>query len=275
MRLLFFIFFYYFIFNRLIIKTWCETNELNKDASNNSYAIFYLNEKFAPINNDFNLASKLMVSNPSNSLLKEKIKISMQKRFNKFEPKSFEPSLVNFENLVKAKNFYNYKSKAIVFKPSANNLEHELFNNSQNNVKNVDDLSINSLKSLIKVDFQNKYEKKRLKVFLPGYQGFHGEIYHNLQAYQHFNQSREKRDVKSADINDYNKWLDDESRTSRLERFKKLYEEFSKLRTHVHDHDFRIKNYSYNQIEKPLKKLKKTIEHIELEEQRKQLKQEL
>lgn len=286
MKLIFFTFFEFFLLNQLILAIWSETDTFNQRfrVSNDSIKLNHDNssrQSFSELENLIKVDKKLKdkknynlsVSNPSNSLLEEKIKISIKdSNLHSNGPIYFEPSL---QKLIRNKNSYNYKSRALVFKPSVNSLEKELFNNSQNVAKSDDDLSIDNLNNLVKINFENKYEKKRLRAFLPSYQGFHGEIYHNQQAFKHENIIKERRTERSADINDYNRWLEDENKISRLERFKKLYEEFSKLGTHSHDHDFKVKNENNTQIEQPLIKLKKTIKKIEEEEQRKHLKHEL
>lgn len=278
MRLIFFTFFKIFLTSQLVTRI--QSEYLNKDTNylNDSIVNSNPNKKsFVKVQNEsyFIKSGGLKAPNPSNSLLYEKIKILNKENKKQFlKPRYFWPFLDKFLSLEKINNSSNYKNNnGINFRPTLFNLNGPLSNSSQYSITH--DLSIDNLKNLVKINLENKHEKNQSKVFLPSYEGFHGETYHNLQSFQHGNSKKNKREIKSADINDYKKWLYDGSKISRLERFKKLYDEFSNLNNHVHDHDFNVKNLPSIQMEKPLKKLKKTIEEIELEEQRKNLKQEL
>lgn len=276
MRLTFFTFFNFFLFNQLVKRI--QNDFLKKDLNilNHSALNSYSNQEHVQVHKKSYLrkTDNISVLNPSNFLLNEKKKILKRESISQsHKPSYFWPSIDKFLGAKKAKNASNYNSNHINFRPTVFNLDETIPNSSQNS--NTHDLSIDNLKNLVKIDFENKYEKKRSRIFMPSYQGFHGEIYPNFQNFQHKNIKIYKREIKSADINDYNRWLYDGSKTSRLERFKKLYDEFSNLNNHAHDHDFDVKKKPNIQMEKPLKMLKKTIEQIELQEKRKDLKQEL
>ncbi|CAF0755101.1 unnamed protein product [Brachionus calyciflorus] len=225
------------------------------------------------------------ISGPSNSYLENEIKIQKMIKSNKLNIFNFsEPSLNKLEKLIqiKSKNNYAYKNKAVKMEPSISLIENEFERNdplfkrklTSTNGFNLSEIGplFGDLAKVIKIPFENKFESKRLKVFLPGYESFHGEIAHNNQFYQHNKSSSDfLTQGKGADINDFKKWIEKESKVSRLERFKQLHEEFSKLGNQkVHEHDFEDLHMTPNT--RHIAKLEIAIKQIELEEEQRKLK---
>ena len=93
----------------------------------------------------------------------------------------------------------------------------------------------------IPVSDSNKTTVREPLIILPGYEGFHGVMNHDDEGYQHGAHEadeRAKNKAKSADLDDYKAWLDNQQKVSKLVRFKKLHEEFSQLskRRHTYRH---------------------------------------
>jgi hypothetical protein len=134
-------------------------------------------------------------------------------------------------------------------------------------------------------------------VILPGYEGFHGIVAHNDEAYQHgahADHGGHQNKTKSADLDDYKTWLDNENKVSKLARFKRLHEEFAKLSANrkkkksYHDDEVlpldasslkeeHLQSMDGNNLIKLEEKLLNTIRRLEEEEekQRKRLKIDL
>ena len=137
-------------------------------------------------------------------------------------------------------------------------------------------------------------EAQEKRPILPGYEGFHGLMVHGDEAFHHngndHDHGHEGHEVvngtyeKPADMDAFKKWMQEQEKVTKLERFKKLHKEVSELekpkKKHEGDFEFRLPDEVINKIgEKELKaardRLARTIKKLEDAERRQRNKAEL
>lgn len=229
-----------------------------------------------------NINLKLNVSEPSVDILESEIRVSGHENDIELSNKKLnisEPSVKELENKIKVSGhkLEAFKRQNISnMEPSLGQLEEKLvhgisgFNHNKNKPTGKMHLtslepSVDFLEAQLKVEHDTKLDKNETKIFLPGYEGFHGIIEHDNEAFQHDgNKSDHLSSVKPADIDDFKNWLENQSKVSKIGRFKRLHEEFSNLNRRMDDHDFGPESDKSKVDEKdPGVKLEKAIRELE------------
>jgi cell fate (sporulation/competence/biofilm development) regulator YlbF (YheA/YmcA/DUF963 family) len=226
------------------------------------------------MNNDREYGYKDNQNGAKEVLVKQKLNIS-------------DPSVDYLENIIQVKmqtsQFDDNNKQIHRFEPDIEKLEAKLHDNMKkesSNEKKDDD----------------KEKRGHDRAILPGYEGFHGVIMHDNEAYLHENPDLNEdgdlnKKAKVADIDDYKKWLANEEKQSRLDRFKNLQNEISRLEKKMHRRGLSISKRSIktirsveehvgneksiNSIEKANEKLALIIKEIEQAEKRKNQKNDL
>lgn len=243
--------------------------------------------------NDKKESKKLNISEPSIDGLEQTIKIQGHERDPK-EKKAHnisEPSLDEIEKQLQVQGHENDKKapeKILNMEPDVGNLDGELLHanprfdhmkmsTKKQNLTNIEP-SNQLLEDIIKIEngSLNEAPKINRSDILPNYEGFHGFLVHGDETFQHDKGNDESGKGKPADMDDFNKWLQDQGNESKLDRFKRLNNEFESLskRMEEHDHDFKTKASS-SDLKNPREKLKRAIKEIEEEEKKRKIKTDL
>lgn len=126
--------------------------------------------------------------------------------------------------------------------------------------------SDDQLEKLIEITNGSLNEAPRINRtdILPSYEGFHGVLMHGDETFLSNNETLTSR--KPADLDDFRKWMEKQVNVSKLERFKRLDDEFESLNKKMEDHD-EFKRRDEDKDAAPREKLKRAIREIELEQE--------
>lgn len=108
---------------------------------------------------------------------------------------------------------------------------------------------------------------------LPSLDGFHGVLMLDDESALVNDSTR----VKPADLDDFKKWMTDQASENRLDRFKRLNDEFETLNRKMEDHDVQRADRDADEDArgKPSEKLKRAIREIEMADRKKRTKTDL
>lgn len=108
---------------------------------------------------------------------------------------------------------------------------------------------------------------------LPSLDGFHGVLMFDNESALVNDSSR----IKPADLDDFKKWMTNQASESRLDRFKRLNDEFETLNRKMEDHDVQRADRDADEEArgKPSEKLKRAIREIEMADRKKRAKTDL
>lgn len=111
----------------------------------------------------------------------------------------------------------------------------------------------------------NESPKSNRSDILPSYEGFHGVLMHGDETFQD-KLGHNLTSVKPADLDDFKTWMTRQEKENKLDRFKKLHDEFEGMNRKMEDHDeFKTKEDRLSDAEnrKRSEKLKRAIREIE------------
>jgi hypothetical protein len=234
------------------------------------------------------------MKNPSLEYLEEKIKISGHENDKKEVAGIMKnPSIESLEEKIKISGHDNEQKSDVKVKnmePSMGDLDGELLHANPKfrhekkekgaittvhmNLSNMEP-SNDLLENQIKVNHSDNLVNETARInridILPNYEGAHGVMMSGDETYVR-DASNDSRTLKPADLDDFKTWMANEDKSSKLNRFKRLAEEFSNLNKHMDDHDFQVINDNLNALrdgKNPGEKLASVIKELEEEETRK------
>lgn len=213
--------------------------------------------------------------------------------------KTIQPSLVDLH-----RQFYGnstFRNKKVKIQKQKHNLSHPSLNYLENQVKNgkinsLNDDNKNKTKHFepsmdldgkilninlnVNYDTQNNINKKINGTMLPGYVGLRGVMINDDENFKHDHKSFHNQSNNSpADLNDFNKWQEEQDKISRLSRFRALQLELQKQNQKIDYRDEQVisstiidEKTAKNNLLSPEQKLAIAIKEMEEEENRKKQK---
>lgn len=231
-----------------------------------------------------NLPKKLNISEPSLDAIEKILKIQGHDKPepNRLNISQMEPSLNEAEKLLKIPGHENETStneRIFRMEPFVDGrlpYENRKFKYAQmvekrQKLKNVNP-SNDQLEKLIEITNGSLNESPPINRsdILPSYLGFQGVLMHGDETFQE-KSGHNLTSVKPADLEDFKTWMSKQENENKLDRFRRLHDEFEGMNRKMKDHDA-FKNEqdraSDAENEKRSKMLKRAIMEIEAAEKR-------